>query len=237
MLDGLVLIGFGPTGWGLQLLRATLMTVSVSVAAFATGLVFGTIGAAAKLSGRRAARAAADLYTTVLRGVPDLLVIYLFYFGGSEILTAIGHAFGGEGFFGINGFIVGALAVGTVSGAYQTEVLRGAYLAVPPGEVDAARALGLRPWPILRLIVVPRVLRIALPALGNVWQGVLKESALISVTGLVELLRQMQIASGATHRPFDFYAAGAVLFLLLTTISGFGFRQMERWTSRGEAKS
>src|SRR5262249_51389539 len=133
------LMGFGPLGWGWPMLSAALMTVSVSVSAMVVGAVIGVLAAAAKLSSSRFARGAAETYTTVLRGVPDLLVIYLFYFGGSSVLTAIGRHFGAEGFVGLPSFLTGALAVGIVSGAYQTEVFRAAVLAVAPGEVEAAR--------------------------------------------------------------------------------------------------
>lgn len=227
------LIGFGPDGWGGVLLQGLLMTVAVSVAAYATGLGFGALGAWAKLSRPRAPRWAADTYTTVLRGVPDLLVIYLFYFGGSQALTALNRALGGQGFLGINGFLVGTLAVGIVSGAYQTEVLRAAFLAVPRGQTEAARALGLKPWPTLRRVVAPQVLRTALPGMGNVWQMVVKESALVSVAGLVELMRQTQTAAGSTRRPFEFYATAAGLYLLLTTVSGLLFALAERRAARG----
>lgn len=228
------LIGFGPQGWGGQLAWATLMTISVSVAAFATGVVFGIFGAWAKLAGGAVLRSAVDAYTTVLRGIPDLLVIYLFYFGGSSLLTSLGRMMGNDGFLGLNGFLVGMLAVGTVSGAYQTEVMRAAYLAIPRGEIEAARAVGMGRWLMLRRIIVPRGLRIALPGLGNIWQQVLKESALISVTGMVELLRQIHIAAGSTRLPFDFYATGAALFLILTTITSLLFRGAERRTQRHE---
>src|SRR6185437_8373072 len=135
MSNTIELLGFGSQGWGRPLLLATLMTVAVSAAAFALGLLFGLFGAWGKLSASPAARDVASTYTTVFRGVPDLLVVYLFYFGGSSGLTAIGHLFGGSGFFGLPGFAVGAIAIGIVSGAYQTEVLRGAYRAIPPGEL------------------------------------------------------------------------------------------------------
>jgi octopine/nopaline transport system permease protein len=228
------LIGFGPHGWGAQLAYATLMTLAVSAAAFATGIVFGIFGAWAKLAGGRVLRGAADTYTTVLRGIPDLLVIYLFYFGGSSIMTSIGHMMGHNGFLGLNGFLVGMLAVGTVSGAYQTEVMRAAFLAIPRGEIEAARAVGMGRALMLRRIIAPRALRIALPGLGNVWQQVLKESALISVTGMVELVRQIHLAAGSSRLPFDFYATGAALFLLLTTLTGLLFRGAERRTQRHE---
>lgn len=231
MLDALATIG--PQGWGPLLLQAALMTLAVSVAAFLTGIGFGALGATAKLSGSRAARVAAEAYTTILRGVPDLLVIYLFYFGGSQVLTAIGHALGRSGFLGLPSFLVGTLAVGIVSGAYETEVLRGAYRAIPRGELEAARAVGMGRFLMLRRIIAPQVLRTALPGMGNVWQQVIKESALISVTGLVELLRQVNVAAGSTRQPFLFYITGAALYLVLTTLSGLVFRGAEHWTGRG----
>jgi octopine/nopaline transport system permease protein len=230
----LSLIGFGPQGWGGQLLLATLTTLAVSVSAYAVGILFGVAGAWAKLSGLASAQWAADVYTTVLRGIPDLLVIYLFYFGGSQVMTSLAHGLGASGFWGIDPFMVGTLAVGIVSGAYQTEVLRGAYLAIPPGEIEAARAVGMGRMLMLRRIIAPRALHFALPGMGNIWQQVLKESALISVTGLTEILRQIHIGAGSTHLPFDFYITGFVLYLILTTLSGTCFRGAEVWSMRGQ---
>ena len=232
---GLPLLGFGPAGWGAALLTAAAMTLAVSVCAFFAGLVFGTLGAAAKLSGGPALRGAATVYTTLMRGIPDLLVIYLFYFGGSAVLTQVAAWLGGSGFFGLNGFMVGVLAVGLVSGAYQTEVLRGAYQAVSRGEMEAARVSGMGRGLMLRRITGPLALRTALPGMGNVWQMVLKESALISVTGLVDLMRQTEVAAGSTRAPFLFYAAAAGLYLTLTTASAALFRGAERTTRRGAA--
>ena len=229
------LIGFGPAGWAPLLLWAALTTVAVSATAFAGGVAVGALCAWAKLSGSRAARGAAMAYTTVLRGVPDLLIIYLFYFGGSELLTAVGHWMGQGGFIGLNGFTAGALSVAVVSGAYQTEVIRGAVASVPPGQLEAARALGLERVQAARLVLAPQVLRAALPGMGNVWQVVVKESALVSVTGLVELLRQVNIAAGSTRQPFLFYMTGAALYLLITTASGILFRIAEGRARRGWA--
>lgn len=227
------LIGFGPKGWGPAIVTATGMTVAVSVLALLIGAVFGALGAWAKLGGSRSARWLADAYTTVLRGIPDLLVIYLLYFGGSAVLTNIGHRFGAEGFIGVNAFVTGALAVGIVSGAYQTEVFRAAYLAIARGELEAARACGMSGWTLLRRIIAPQVARFAIPGIGNVWQLVLKESALISVTGLTELLRQAQVASGSTRQPFVFYCTAAAVYLLLTFASTLLFDRAERFAMRG----
>jgi octopine/nopaline transport system permease protein len=237
MMSYFTLIGFGPTGWGWQLARATLMTLSVSACAFLVGLCFGTLGAWARLSRAAWARRTADFYTTVVRGIPDLLVIYLFYFGGSQVLTWAARTLGQEGFWGLNGFMVGALAVGLVSGAYQTEVIRGGFLAIPKGEIEAARAVGMGRLLMLRRIIAPRTLRFALPGMGNIWQQVLKESALISVIGLAEIMRQIHVGAGSTRLPFDFYVTGFVLYLALTTFSGFAFRGAEGWTMRSERRA
>lgn len=227
------LMGFGPTGWGGAMVRAAGMTLLVAVLGFLAGGVVGTGIAAAKLSRNPVARLFGTTYTTVLRGIPDLLVIYLFYFGGSTVLTAIARAFGAEGFVGVPALATGALALGIVSGAYQAEVLRGAYLALPRGELEAARSVGMSPGLMFRRIVVPQVLRYAVPGLGNVWQLVLKESALISVVGLVELLRQSQIGSGSTREPFPFYITAGILYLAITTLSGWGFGRLEAHAMRG----
>ncbi|HZB61091.1 MAG TPA: ABC transporter permease subunit [Microvirga sp.] len=227
------LVGFGPNGWGELLLRATLMTLAVASCGFLLGSVIGTFVAWAKIGGNIVTRGIADGYTTVLRGIPDLLVIYLFYFGGSAVLSAVGSMFGAEGFIGVPAFVTGAMAIGIISGAYQAEVFRGAYQVLGRGELEAARSVGMHRWLMFRRIIAPQVLRYAIPGLGNTWQLVLKESALISVTGLVELLRQSQVAAGSTRRPFDFYITAAVLYLLITWVSTFLFQRAETHSMRG----
>lgn len=227
------LVGFGPNGWGFALLTAAGMTLAVAMCGFLAGAVIGTLVAWAKLAGPFAVRAVADGYTTVLRGIPDLLVIYLFYFGGSAALGAIGNLFGAEGFIGMPAFLTGAIAIGIVSGAYQAEVFRGAFQVLSRGELEAARSVGMNRWLMFRRIIAPQVLRYAIPGLGNTWQLVLKESALISVTGLVELLRQSHIAAGSTRRPFDFYVTAAALYLIITWVSTLLFQKAETRSRRG----
>lgn len=227
------LIGFGPRGWGLALVVATGMTLAVASCGFLVGSAVGAAIASAKLSANRVLRSLGDGYTTLLRGIPDLLVIYLFYFGGSAALGAAGKLFGAHGFIGMPAFMTGVLAIGIVSGAYQAEVLRGAFNMVARGELDAARSVGMGRWLRLRRIIAPQVLRYAIPGLGNTWQLVLKESALISVTGLVELLRQSQVAAGSTRQPFDFYMVAAFLYLVITVASTQLFKHAERRSLRG----
>jgi octopine/nopaline transport system permease protein len=227
------ILDFLTGGWALSLLQAAGMTVAVAICGFFAGAVVGSFGALAKIAGGPVLRRLADGYTTVLRGIPDLLVIYLFYFGSSAILTPVGQFFGATGFISLPGFLAGALAIGVVSGAYQTEVLRGAYLAIPAGELEAAEAAGMPPFLRFRRIIAPLALRFAIPGIGNVWQLVLKETALISVTGLVELLRQAQIGAGSTRQPFLFFVAAACLYMLISACSSWGFGKAEHHFSRG----
>lgn len=234
MGDTFRLLGFGPTGWGASLIAGAFMTLAVSLAAYAIGLVLGGLGAWGKVAGRPAIRRAVDVYTTVFRGIPELLVIYLIYFGGSQALTSLGHLVGQSGFIGLNGFLAGALAVGVIGGAYLTEAIRGEFLAIPRGEIEAGRAVGMGHAMLFRRVLAPRTLRFALPTMGNVWQQVLKDSALISVTGLGELMRAVNIAGNSTRLPFDFAIGGMALYLVLTGLSNGVFRGVERSVSHGE---
>lgn len=226
MLEAIGLF-IGPDSWGPMLLKGAAMTVAVAVAGALLGAVLGVALAGAQLGGGRVLRSASIAYTTVLRGVPDLLVIYLIYFGGSGALSAVGGWMGHEGFIGLPGFASGAVALGLVSGAYQAEVYRGAYLAIPAGEIEAARACGMGRLLMLRRLIAPQGLRHALPGLGNVWQLVVKESALISVIGVVELLRASQVGAGSTREPFAFYTAALLLYLVITSVSSQLFVRAE----------
>jgi len=227
------LLGIGPEGWGLVLVQAGLMTLAVSVCAFLLGTVLGTLCAWARLSGGPVLSRLAFGYTVVLRGVPELLVIYLFYFGGRQVVQAIGTALGFAGPFDISGFAAGTLAIGLISGAGQAEVLRGAYLAVPKGTIEAAKVVGMGRWLAFRRVIAPQALVTALPTMSNQWQLVIKDSALVSVTGLVEIMRQVSVAAGSTQKPFLFYMAGAVLYLVITSLSEILYRLIERRSLRG----
>jgi octopine/nopaline transport system permease protein len=226
------ILGFGPKGWGGLLLAGTLMTLAVTLVALAIGAIVGALVAAAKLSPKRASRIAGDAYTTVFRGVPELLIIYLIYFGGGSAVGTIATYFGSQSYVGVPAFLTSAVAVGLISASYQAEVYRGSYLAVAAGEIEAARAIGISRFTRFRRIIAPQVWRFSLPCLGNVWQLGLKDSALVSGTGLAELMRQSQVAAGSTHLYFTFYIAGGVLYLVLTTLSDRVFGVAEKRVAR-----
>lgn len=228
----LTTLGFGRGGWGFLLLHAAAMTLAVTMAALALGAAIGALIAAAKLSRVRALVLIGDLYTTVFRAVPELLIIYGIYFGGSSIIMALGHVVGYHGFIAFPPFLAGTIAVGTISGAYQSEVFRGSFLAISRGELEAASAIGMPRTVCFRRIVIPQVLRFALPGLNYVFQLSVKDSSLISVTGLVEIMRASEIGGGSTHQYFVFYLAGASLYLVITSISEIVFGSAERQVAR-----
>lgn len=209
------------------------MTLLVSTAGLVIGAILGSLVAWAKLSGARIAGAVGESYAALFRGLPELLVIYFVYFGSSALLTATANLVGIEGFVGMPSFAAGSLAVGVISGSYQAEVFRGAFLAIAKGELEAARAVGMGRWLMFRRIIAPQVLRFAIPGLGNLWQVALKDSSLISVTGLAELMRESQLGAGSTHQPFVFYVAGGALYLLLTAFSDRLFEFAEARATRG----
>lgn len=232
------LLFFGNAGWGDEMLMGALLTLAVSVSAYMIGIVLGAVGAALKMSRFLAFRFLADAYTTLVRGIPELLIIYLVFFGGGLFLSKIGSAvFGWEGFINPPVFITGMVCIGFSSGAYSAEVIRGGVLAVPKGQIEAAMAVGMNPVTRFRRILVPQVVRYALPGMGNVWQLTLKHTSLISVIGLVEIMRQSAVASGSTREPFTFYFMAALLYLGLTSISNRGFRRAEIWANRGVRSS
>ena len=227
------LLAFGDTGWGDELFRATLMTIAVSITAMIIGFSFAAIFTPLKLSKYKPLNLIANVYTTVIRGVPELLVIYLFFFGGSGAIMFVASMFGYNEYIEINAFVTGSFAIGIISGAYSTEVFRGAIQSIDKGQFEAAKVLGFSRFKQFYKIILPQMLRLAIPNLSNVWQITLKDTSLISVTGLVEIMRQSYIAAGSTRDPLFFYSFAAVLYLLLTYISMKLINKLEVKYSRG----
>ena len=213
------LLSFGDTGWGDELFFATLMTIAVSIGAMAIGFLFALIFTPLKLSKNKTLNIIGNCYTTIIRGVPELLVIYLLFFGGTGAAMYVASIFGHDGYIEINAFITGALAIGIISGAYSTEVFRGAILSIDKGQFEASKVLGLKKNIQFYKVILPQMLRLSIPNLSNVWQITLKDTSLISVTGLVEIMRQSYIAAGSTRDPLFFYSVAAVLYLVLTFLS------------------
>ena len=227
------LLAFGDTGWGDELFYATLMTIAVSITAMIIGFSFAAIFTPLKLSRYKSLNLIANFYTTVIRGVPELLVIYLFFFGGSGAIMFVASMFGYNEYIEINAFITGSFAIGIISGAYSTEVFRGAIQSIDKGQFEAAKVLGLNRFIQFYKIILPQMLRLAIPNLSNVWQITLKDTSLISVTGLVEIMRQSYIAAGSTRDPLLFYSAAFVLYLILTFFSMKFFNKLESHYRKG----
>ena len=227
------LLAFGDTGWGDELFYATLMTIAVAITAMLIGFFFALIFTPLKLSKNKFLNLIANSYTTVIRGVPELLVIYLFFFGGSAAIMFVASIFGYGDYIEINAFITGAFSIGIISGAYSTEVFRGAIQSIDKGQFEAANVLGLSKFDKFLKIILPQTLRLALPNLSNVWQITLKDTSLIMVTGLVEIMRQSYVAAGSTRDPLFFYSCAAVLYLFLTFLSMKLINRLEAKYSRG----
>ena len=227
------LLYFGDNGWGDELFIATLMTIAVSITAMLIGFLFALIFTPLKLSKYKIFNLIGNFYTTVIRGVPELLVIYLFFFGGSGAVMYVASIFGYFEYIEINAFITGSFAIGIISGAYSTEVFRGAIQSIDKGQFEASKVLGFNKYINFFKVIMPQMLRLALPNLSNVWQITLKDTSLISVTGLVEIMRQSYIAAGSTRDPLLFYSFAAVLYLLLTFISMKFLNRLEKNYSRG----
>ena len=227
------LLSFGKTGWGDELLIATMMTIAVSMTAMIIGFLFALIFTPLKLSKSKFLNLIGNSYTTVIRGVPELLVIYLFFFGGSGAVMYVASIFGYNEYIEINAFVTGSFAIGIISGAYSTEVFRGAIQSIDKGQFEASKVLGLKKPVHFFKVIMPQMLRLAIPNLSNVWQITLKDTSLISVTGLVEIMRQSYIAAGSTRDPLFFYSFAAVLYLLLTYVSMKLINKLEIRYSRG----
>ena len=224
---------FGNTGWGDELFFATLMTIAVAITAIFIGFFLAAIFTTFKLSKSKILNFVGNFYTTVFRGVPELLVIYLLFFGGSGAVMYVAKIFGYDGYIEVNAFLTGAISIGIISGAYSTEVFRGAIQSINEGQFEASKVLGLRKKIYYYKIIIPQMLRLALPNISNVWQITLKDTSLISVTGLVEIMRQSYVAAGSTRDPLFFYSFAAVLYLFLTFLSMKLFNKLEKNYSRG----
>lgn len=227
------LLSLSPPGWGGNLLRGLVRTIEIALGAYILGLMIGLGGALGKIYGGPVLRWSLEIYTTLIRAVPELVLILLLYYAGTDLLNRSLEAFGFER-VDISGLAAGIYVLGFVQGAYATEVLRGAILAVPPGQVEAGAAFGMSWWQRHRRIVIPAMIPFALPGLANLWLIVTKDTALLAVVGFSELALETRQAAGATKSYFMFYVIAAFLYLGLTLVSTAVFRWVERHYRRGQ---
>jgi His/Glu/Gln/Arg/opine family amino acid ABC transporter permease subunit len=221
-------------GYGWVFWQGTKITLLVGLSAVPIALVLGLIGAWGKLSGNALARSVAGIYTTIVRGVPELVLILLVYYGVTILLQRLlSLATGGEVVVDIDPFTAGTLTLGVIYGAFTTEVFRGAFQALDRGQIEAAYAAGMSRTLAFRRIMLPQVWRFAIPGLGNVWQVLIKATALMSVVQLPELMRMTDVAARAVRMPFTFYFGASIIYLLITVVSLLVLHRAEAWANRG----
>jgi polar amino acid transport system permease protein len=229
------LLSFGDAGWGPAFVRGAIVTMEISVGAFLVGLLIGGAAAWTKLRGPAWAVWLANAYSSICRSVPEILLIIVLFYAGQTALNALVASLGFED-VGISGFAAAITVLGLVQGAYASEILRGAILAIPKGQVEAAKAYGIVGFTAFRRMTVPAIVPYALPGLANLWMIIIKDSTLISVVGYNELLFTAKQAAGATKYYFSFYLFVGIIYYLITIVSNIGIRMIEdrvrRWTPR-----
>ncbi|MCB4770371.1 ABC transporter permease [Ancylobacter sp. Lp-2] len=226
------LLALDPPGWGGVLLAGLMNSIKIAIGGYSLGLVLGTGGAFGKLYGGPVTKDLMEVYTTVVRAVPELVLILLLYYAGTDLLNRLASA-AGYGAVDISGLAAGIFVIGVVQGAYATEVIRGAIRAVPSGQIEAARAFGMSPLLILRRVTLPAMLPHALPGLSNLWLISTKDTALLAVVGFSELTLVTRQAAGTTKAYMLFFCAAGVLYLALTLISNLIIRVIEARARRG----
>jgi len=206
-------------GYGPSILQGTILTIELCLASLVIATFLGIITALAKLSSNRTLNITATAYTTVIRGIPDLVLMLLIFFGGQIFINQLGPMVGYEEYIDINPFVAGVSTIGFIFGAYMAETFRGAILAVPDGQLEAGSAYGMSRSKVFYRILLPQMVRHAIPGFGNNWLVLMKTTALVSIIGLNDMVRMAGLAAGATRRPFTFYLVVAINYLILTSIS------------------
>ena len=229
------LLRWGPDGWADELAYGAGVTISLSLATLPLGIVVGFFVSLAQQSRDPLVRGSAQIYTTVFRGVPELLTLFMVYYGSQFAVSAVSNALFSAP-FEISPFLAGMVALGLVLSSYASDVFLSAFRAIPEGQFEAADAIGLRRQQSLRLVILPQLIRLALPGLANLWLSLMKDTALVSVITLNDLLRQTQVAVSSTKQPFYFYGVACLIYLALSVISSAGIWRIDRWASRGIAK-
>ena len=223
------LLSFDDAGYGDELLAGAFVTVRLAVFSFLLSLALGLVLGFVARSRNRALHLVWRAYASLFMGVPSILVVFFLYYNTPVLIRAV---FGTRMDF--SPFAAGVVALGIVYATYVGEVIRGAIINIPPGQVDAARALGLRLLPMWWLVLIPQAWRIALPGIVNIWMVLLKETALVSMVGLTDLVRVADIAAAVTKQPFMFYLAAGFGYIIFSSATMIGARRLERWAHRGQ---
>lgn len=224
------------SGWGDEIAFGFYVTASLGLCTLPVGLVIGFFLALAKQSPVRQLRAAADIYTTLFRGLPELLTLFIIYYGLQEGLQRIAANVGFSGPIEINAFVAGMIALGIVFSSYCAEVLQSAFKAIPVGQYEGGFAIGLTYGQTMRHVILPQLVRVALPGLGNLWMILIKDTALVSAIGLPDILRQSFVAAKVTKHAFTFTGIACILFLVLAVLSSVVFSRLEAAAKRSEVR-
>lgn len=231
-IESLQLLSLEPPGWGGNLLRGLMNSLQIAVGGYTLGLLIGVFTACGKLYGGIITKDILESYTTIVRAVPELVLILLLYYSGTDLINQLMFVLDRDP-VNISGLAAGIFVIGVVQGAYSGEVIRGAIQAIPQGQLEAARAYGLTNWQILRRVTLPAMLPYAIPGLANLWLIATKDTALLAVVGFSELTLETRQAAGATRHYMLFYCAAGVLYLMVSLISNHLISRIERWSQRG----
>lgn len=236
MTETLALLGFGSTGWGDEILAGVGVTIGLALATLPVGLTIGFFVALGKQSEEKTIRLAANIYTTIFRGLPELLTLFIVFYGAQIGIQAVyAWIVGSEAVIEVNAFVSGMIALGVVFSSYASEVFLSAFRAIPKGQYEGGWSIGLSGWNTMRLIILPQLIKIALPGLANLWLILLKDTALVSAVGLADILRQTGIAARVTKHAFLFFGVACMVYLLLAIISSFFINRISDWASKSEA--
>ncbi len=235
MNETLTLLSFGDQGWGDEIARGVFITVSLALATLPFGLIIGFFVALGKKSDEPSLKRAAEIYTTIFRGLPELLTLFIVFFGAQILIRQIALLFTENPQIEINSFVAGMVALSLVFSSYASEAFLSAFRAIPQGQYEGGSAVGLTRVQTMRLVILPQLIRLTLPALSNLWLVLLKDTALVSVIGLSDILRQTGIAARVVKEPFLFFGTACLLYLLLAMVSSVVLAGIEKWANRGEA--
>jgi polar amino acid transport system permease protein len=230
------LLSWGPEGWLDDIAYGVFITVSLALATLPVGLAIGFLASLAKQSSEPSLRLAGDIYTTIFRGLPELLTLFVVFYGAQIGIQKVMQFFAPGTTLEVNSFISGMVALGAVFSAYASEVFLSAFRAIPKGQYEGGHAIGLSNGQTMRLVVLPQLIRIALPGLANLWLILLKDTALVSAIGLTDILRQAGVAARVTKHAFLFFGVATLIYLVLAIISSFGINAIERAVSRQDAR-